>query len=93
MMLSSKKSFLMKPFSLLIAVLVLGVTLFAADAEAKRLGGSRSFGMQRSTAINRSPSTQTHPCKKHRQRLLPPTPPRLALQPHPSARGWDPWPA
>lgn len=47
MMLSSKKSFLMKPFSLLIAVLVLGVTLFAADAEAKRLGGSRSFGMQR----------------------------------------------
>ena len=57
MMLSSKRSFLMKPFSLLVAVLVLGVTLFAADAEAKRLGGSRSFGMQRSTAINRSPST------------------------------------
>lgn len=64
MMLSSKKSFLMKPFSLLIAVLVLGVTLFAADAEAKRLGGSRSFGMQRSTAVNRSPSTQNPSVQK-----------------------------
>ena len=49
----------MKPFSLLAAVLVLGVTLFAADAEAKRLGGSKSFGMQRSTAVDKTPSAPT----------------------------------
>lgn len=49
----------MKAFSLLAAVLVLGVTLFAADAEAKRLGGSKSFGMQRSTAVDKTPSAPT----------------------------------
>lgn len=38
----------MKMFSLMIgAVLALGVGLGAGDAEAKRLGGSKSFGMQR----------------------------------------------
>jgi len=47
----------MKPFSLLAAVLVLGMTLFTVDAEAKRLGGSKSFGMQRSTTVDRTPST------------------------------------
>lgn len=46
----------MKPFSLLAAVLVLGMTLFTVDAEAKRLGGSKSFGMQRSTTVDRTPS-------------------------------------
>ena len=60
MMLSSKKSFLMKPFSLLIAVLVLGVTLFAADAEAKRLGGGSSSGMQRQ-AVTPNKATNAAP--------------------------------
>ena len=56
MMFSSKKFISVKPFSLLAAVLVVSVTLFATSAEARRMGGSRSSGMQRSTVINKNPS-------------------------------------
>ena len=56
MMFSSKKFISMKPFSLLAAVLLVSVTLFATSAEARRMGGARSSGMQRSTAINKNPS-------------------------------------
>lgn len=56
MMFLSKKIISMKPFSLLAAALVVSVTLFATSAEARRMGGSRSSGMQRSTVINKNPS-------------------------------------
>jgi len=45
-------------FSVMALVLTLGLTFGAADAEAKRLGGSKSMGMQRqSTTFDKAPAT------------------------------------
>ena len=52
----------MKTLSLLAAVLALGLTLGSADAEAKRLGGGRSSGMQRESVTQTAPAhTPTAP--------------------------------
>lgn len=45
-----------KLLSLLAVVLTLGLTTVAFDAEAKRLGGSKSLGMQRQAAPDKAPS-------------------------------------
>jgi len=50
----------MKSFALLSAALLLGMTLVAGDAEAKRLGGGKSFGMQRQ-AVTPQKSTTAAP--------------------------------
>lgn len=45
-------------FSVMALVLTLGLTFGAADAEAKRLGGSKSMGMQRqSSTFDKAPAT------------------------------------
>jgi len=46
----------MKTLSLLAAVLALGLTLGSVDAEAKRLGGGRSSGMQRESVTQTAPA-------------------------------------
>lgn len=46
----------MKNFALMAAALVLGFTLSIGDAEAKRLGGGSSAGMQRQSVAPSSPS-------------------------------------
>jgi predicted lipid-binding transport protein (Tim44 family) len=46
----------MKNFALMAAALVLGFTLSIADAEAKRLGGGSSAGMQRQSVAPSSPA-------------------------------------
>ncbi|MEF8699823.1 MAG: Tim44-like domain-containing protein [Candidatus Accumulibacter sp. UW26] len=52
----------MKTLSLLAAVLALGLTLATGDAEAKRLGGGKSSGMQReSVSADRSASPAAAP--------------------------------
>ena len=56
----------MKNFALMAAALVLGFTLQIGDAEAKRLGGGGSYGMQRqsvtpSKTTNAAPSQTTAP--------------------------------
>lgn len=56
----------MKNFVLMAAALVLGFTLSIGDAEAKRLGGGGSYGMQRQAvtpnkATNAAPSQQQAP--------------------------------
>ncbi|MEY5100642.1 MAG: hypothetical protein RJA36_3361 [Pseudomonadota bacterium] len=51
----------MKTLSLLAAVLALGLTLGTAEAEAKRLGGGRSSGMQRESVTQTAPgATPAH---------------------------------
>jgi len=50
----------MKSFALLSAALLLGMTLVVGDAEAKRLGGGKSFGMQRQ-AVTPQKSTTAAP--------------------------------
>jgi predicted lipid-binding transport protein (Tim44 family) len=45
----------MKNFALMAAALVLGFTLSIGDAEAKRLGGGSSFGMQRQSVSPKAP--------------------------------------
>jgi predicted lipid-binding transport protein (Tim44 family) len=47
----------MKTFSLAAAVLVLGLSMTVADAEAKRLGGGKSSGMQRQATTQQAPAT------------------------------------
>jgi predicted lipid-binding transport protein (Tim44 family) len=44
----------MKSFSILAAVLALGLTLTTVDADAKRLGGSKSVGMQRQNTAEKA---------------------------------------
>jgi predicted lipid-binding transport protein (Tim44 family) len=44
----------MKSFSILAAVLALGLTLNTVDADAKRLGGSKSVGMQRQNTADKA---------------------------------------
>ncbi len=44
----------MKAFSMIAAVLALGLTLTAVDADAKRLGGSKSVGMQRQNTADKA---------------------------------------
>lgn len=52
----------MKNFALMAAALVLGFTLNISDAEAKRLGGGGSYGMQRqSAAPNKAPDAARPP--------------------------------
>ncbi len=52
----------MKTFSLLAAILALGFTLAVGDAEAKRLGGGQSSGMQRqATAPSAAPAANRAP--------------------------------
>lgn len=47
----------MKTLSMMAAVMVLGVSLIAADAEAaKRMGGGKSLGTQRSSQVDKSPN-------------------------------------
>jgi hypothetical protein len=48
-----------KTLSLLAVVLTLGLTLGAVDAEAKRLGGGKSAGMQRQSGT--APANNTAP--------------------------------
>lgn len=55
----------MKSFALMVAAVVLGFTLNIGDAEAKRLGGGSSSGMQRQSvapnkATNAAPAQQQH---------------------------------
>jgi predicted lipid-binding transport protein (Tim44 family) len=47
----------MKSFALLSAALLLGMTLVAGDAEAKRLGGGSSLGMQRQSVTPQKSTT------------------------------------
>jgi len=70
----------MKNFALMVAALVLGFTLSVSDAEAKRLGGGGSSGMQRqSVAPSRTTNAAPTPA---------PTPtPAAAPQPQPK-RSW-----
>ena len=49
----------MKNFALMAAALVLGFTLSIGDAEAKRLGGGSSSGMQRQSVAPSSPPSAT----------------------------------
>ena len=65
----------MKNFVLMAAAVVLGFTLQIGDAEAKRLGGGSSTGMQRQSVTPSAPPLQVLP--------LPP--------PNPSAPGWARW--
>lgn len=52
----------MKTFSLFATVLLLGVTLGAGDAEAKRLGSGKSIGMQRqATTPDKAPTPAAAP--------------------------------
>ena len=52
----------MKNFALMAAALVLGFTLNIGDAEAKRLGGGGSYGMQRqSVSPNKAPDAARAP--------------------------------
>lgn len=46
----------MKLLSSLVLVLALGLSLVSVDAEARRLGGSRSFGMRRPTTTQKAPN-------------------------------------
>lgn len=49
----------MKNFALMAAALVLGFTLSVGDAEAKRLGGGSSAGMQRQSVAPSSPASSS----------------------------------
>jgi predicted lipid-binding transport protein (Tim44 family) len=49
----------MKSFALFAAVLALGFTLVTSDAEARRLGGGASSGMQRQSVAPQKPPTAT----------------------------------
>lgn len=51
----------MKNFALMAAALVLGFTLSIGDAEAKRLGGGSSSGMQRQSVAPTAPPTAAKP--------------------------------
>jgi len=51
----------MKNFALMAAALVLGFTLSIGDAEAKRLGGGSSSGMQRQSVAPSAPPTAAKP--------------------------------
>jgi predicted lipid-binding transport protein (Tim44 family) len=51
----------MKNFALMAAALVLGFTLSIGDAEAKRLGGGSSSGMQRQSVAPSSPPSAAKP--------------------------------
>jgi hypothetical protein len=59
----------MKNFALMAAALVLGFTLSIGDAEAKRLGGGGSSGMQRQSVTPNTPPTAAKPAQ-----LQPPAP-------------------
>jgi predicted lipid-binding transport protein (Tim44 family) len=67
----------MKKFLLILATLVAGATLVATDADAARLGGGRSFGMQRN--YTPPPTRQAAP-------VVRPQPPAAA--PAPAASRW-----
>jgi hypothetical protein len=49
--------YVMRKFLTLFLTLMLSVSLFAANADAKRFGGGKSFGKQRE-----STSTESHAC-------------------------------
>ncbi|PKO84645.1 MAG: transporter [Betaproteobacteria bacterium HGW-Betaproteobacteria-11] len=51
----------MKPFLLLTAALVVCSTLLVTDAEARRLGGARSFGMSRDSSVINRQATAPRP--------------------------------
>lgn len=70
----------MKNFALMAAALVLGFTLSIGDAEAKRLGGGSSSGMQRQSV---APSKTTNAAPAQQQ----PAAPAAAPQPQPK-RSW-----
>ena len=54
----------MKALSFLAVILALGLSFGATDAEAKRMGGGKSFGMQRqSTAPAKAPAPGSTPAK------------------------------
>lgn len=66
----------MKNFILMAAALVLGFTLSVGDAEAKRLGGGGSFGMQRQSVAPSKSYSQAAPAKAPQQAGAATTPPK-----------------
>lgn len=72
----------MKTFLIGVCAVLLGVVLAASDAEAKRLGGGRSIGTQRSVI---TPPAST-PAKPAQQQAAP-----GAQQPAPAASGLSRW--
>jgi predicted lipid-binding transport protein (Tim44 family) len=77
----------MKNFVLMAAALVLGFTLQIGDAEAKRLGGGGSYGMQRQS-VAPSKSHEASPAQAPRQAAAPtPGAPAAAPQAQPK-RSW-----
>jgi predicted lipid-binding transport protein (Tim44 family) len=52
-----------KHFLISLLAIFLGVGLVAPDAEAKRLGGSKSFGMQRTAPAKQTTTTTTQPAQ------------------------------
>jgi len=73
----------MKAFLIGVCAVLLGVVLSVSDAEAKRLGGGRSVGTQRS--ITSTPPAST-PAKPAQQQAAP-----GAQQPVPAASGFSRW--
>ena len=74
----------MKNFVLMAAALVLGFTLQIGDAEAKRLGGGSSFGMQRQS-VAPSKSHEAAPAQAPHQAAAPGAPTAPQAQPK---RSW-----
>jgi predicted lipid-binding transport protein (Tim44 family) len=80
----------MKKLMLAFAVLVLALGMFVESAEARRLGGSRSFGMNRSSpAMSReaTPSRPTTPTQNATQSTAPASAP-AASAPRAGASRW-----
>lgn len=81
----------MKKLMVAFAVLVLGLGMFVESAEAKRLGGSRSFGINRSSpTMNRdaTPPRQATPTQNATQNTAPAAAPAAANAPRTGASRW-----
>lgn len=75
----------MKQISIGLMAVLLGVGLAVGDADAAKLGGSRSVGTQRSIT-NAPPATPP----RQAQQAAPPTPPAAAPQPQSALSRWAP---
>lgn len=72
----------MKRFALLAVLLAFGLSLWSDFADAKRMGGSRSIGMQRAAPVQKAaPAPATPPsAQKPAPQATPQTPPQAAPQ-------------
>jgi len=90
----------MKRFAVLALIMGFAFTVWSDFADAKRMGGSRSFGMQRSMPAQKAaPSQQTAPQQASPQPAAAQQPakpaaqptPQAPAQPAPQARGGSSW--